>query len=114
MATTETLEGISLTVSDVSGQKVFRVPKAPPEATVGELGAPFALSQPAISKHIKVLQAAGLISQSRAAQTRPCRLERAGLQDLDGFMQRFRAVTEVQLDQMDSYLSQIQSHGETG
>ena len=84
------------------------------DATVGELGAPFALSQPAISKHIKVLQAAGLISQSRAAQTRPCRLERAKLHDLDGFMAHFRTVTEGQLDQMDSYLSQIQSHGETG
>ena len=83
------------------------------EATVGELGAPFALSQPAISKHIKVLQAAGLISQSRAAQTRPCRLERAKLRDLDAFMDHFRVVTEGQLDQLETYLAEIQSSGET-
>ncbi|MBC7740323.1 MAG: helix-turn-helix transcriptional regulator [Candidatus Saccharibacteria bacterium] len=83
------------------------------EATVGALGAPFALSQPAISKHIKVLQAAGLISQSRAAQTRPCRLERAKLRDLDAFMDHFRAVTEGQLDQLETYLAEIQSSGET-
>ena len=82
------------------------------DATVGELGAPFALSQPAISKHIKVLQAAGLISQSRAAQTRPCRLERGRLQELDLFMDHFRAVTEGQLDQFETYLAEIQSTGE--
>lgn len=83
------------------------------DATVGELGAPFVLSQPAISKHIKVLEVAGLISRSRAAQTRPCRLERARLTDLDAFMQQFRAVTEGQLDQLETYLAEIQSSGET-
>lgn len=83
------------------------------DATVGQLGAPFALTQPAISKHIKVLQAAGLISQGRAAQTRPCRLERAKLRDLDLFMEHFRAVTEGQLDQFATYLADIQSKGET-
>ncbi|MBC7476958.1 MAG: winged helix-turn-helix transcriptional regulator [Pseudorhodobacter sp.] len=79
------------------------------DATVGELAAPFALSQPAISKHIKVLQAAGLISQGRVAQTRPCRLERAKLQDLDQFMDHLRAITEGQLDQFETYLTEIQS-----
>jgi DNA-binding transcriptional ArsR family regulator len=82
------------------------------DATVGELGAPFPLSQPAISKHLKVLQAAGLISQGRAAQTRPCRLERARFAELDQFMQQFRAVTEGQLDQLETYLAQIQSKGD--
>jgi len=82
------------------------------DATVGELGAPFALSQPAISKHLKVLQAAGLISQGRAAQTRPCRLQRARFAELDQFMQQFRAVTEGQLDQLETYLAQIQSKGD--
>jgi len=82
------------------------------DATVGELGAPFQLSQPAISKHLKVLQAAGLISQGRAAQTRPCRLQRARFAELDQFMQQFRAVTEGQLDQLETYLAQIQSKGD--
>lgn len=79
------------------------------DATVGELAAPFALSQPAISKHIKVLQAAGLISQGRVAQTRPCRLERSKLQELDQFMDHLRAITEGQLDQFETYLTEIQS-----
>lgn len=83
------------------------------DATVGELGAPFALSQPAISKHIKVLAASGLISRRRAAQTRPCRLERAKLAELDMFMEHFRAVTEGQLDRLETYLTQIQSEGQT-
>ena len=81
------------------------------DATVGELGAPFALSQPAISKHIKVLQVAGLITQTRAAQTRPCRLEPAPLQELAAFADHFRKVTEGQLDQFATYLAQIEIAG---
>ena len=83
------------------------------DATVGELGAPFTLSQPAISKHLKVLQMAGLITRRKAAQTRPCHLERARLADLDDFMLQFRAVTEGQLDQLATYLANIQSTGDT-
>jgi DNA-binding transcriptional ArsR family regulator len=83
------------------------------DATVGELGAPFSLSQPAISKHIKVLERAGLISRGRLAQTRPCRLEPARLADLDVFMDHFRAVTDGQLDQLETYLTELQSKGST-
>ena len=78
-------------------------------ATVSELGAPFALSQPAISKHLKVLERAGLISRSRAAQFRPCRLETAPFAQLADFIQHFRAVTEGQLDQLETYLATLQS-----
>ena len=81
-------------------------------ATVTELGAPFVLSQPAISKHIKVLERAGLISRERLAQTRPCRLEPARLLELNDFMAHFRAVTEGQLDQLETYLALIQSKGD--
>ena len=81
------------------------------EATVNELGAPFALSQPAISRHIKVLEKAGLISRGRLAQTRPCRLEPARLADLDDFMGHFRAVTEREMDQLAGYLSELQRKG---
>lgn len=81
------------------------------QATVGELGAPFALSQPAISKHIKVLERAGLISRGRAAQTRPCRLEPAPLAALDDFMAHFRAVTEREMDQLAAYLTELQTKG---
>lgn len=81
-------------------------------ATVTELGTPFSLSQPAISKHIKVLEKAGLISRARAAQFRPCILDRTKLAELDDFMAHFRAVTEGQLDQLETYLTQIQSKGD--
>lgn len=81
------------------------------EATVGELGAPFALSQPAISKHVKVLERAGLISRGRSAQTRPCRLETIRLCELDDFMAHFRAATERQMDQLAAYLAELQSKG---
>ena len=80
-------------------------------ATVTELGAPFALSQPAISKHIKVLEKAGLIARRREAQFRPCILETARLAELDRFMDQLRTVTEGQLDQLASYLADLQSKG---
>lgn len=78
-------------------------------ATVSDLGAPFALSQPAISKHIKVLERAGLISRSKAAQFRPCWLERAPLMQLTNFMDHFAQVTEGQMDQLETYLAKLQS-----
>jgi DNA-binding transcriptional ArsR family regulator len=81
------------------------------DATVNELGAPFALSQPAISKHIKVLERAGLVSRGRLAQTRPCRLEQARLAELDDFMAHFRAVTERTMDQLSAYLDKLQTQG---
>ena len=80
-------------------------------ATVTELGAPFALSQPAISKHIKVLERAGLISRSRAAQFRPCQMDIAPLAQLTDFMDHFRVVTEDRMDQLETYLDLLQAKG---
>jgi DNA-binding transcriptional ArsR family regulator len=74
------------------------------EATVNELAEPFALSQPAISKHLKVLERAGLISRSRAAQTRPCRLEAARLQDVAQWVAPYRALWEDSFDRLDAFL----------
>jgi DNA-binding transcriptional ArsR family regulator len=74
------------------------------EATVTELAEPFALSQPAISKHLKVLERAGLISRSRAAQTRPCRLEAARLQDVAQWVSTYRALWEHSFDRLDAFL----------
>ena len=73
------------------------------------MAAPFVLSQPAISKHIKVLRAAGLIMQSLVAQTRPCRLERAKLQKLNLFMDHLRVRTKGQRDQFETCLTKIQA-----
>jgi DNA-binding transcriptional ArsR family regulator len=74
------------------------------EATVNELAEPFDMTQPSISKHIKVLERAGLISRSRAAQTRPCRLEAAPLKDLAHWVEAYRALWEHSFDRLDAYL----------
>ena len=77
------------------------------EATVNQLAAPFAISLPAISRHLKVLQSAGLIARSREAQARPCRLEPLPLKALDGWLQRYRRFFSGSFDNMDAYLAQL-------
>src|SRR5256714_3076341 len=78
------------------------------EATVTELAAPFDLSLPAISKHLKVLQRAGLIEQGRQAQWRPCRLTPEPLRDVAGWIRQYRAHWEASVDRRDEYLREIQ------
>jgi DNA-binding transcriptional ArsR family regulator len=74
------------------------------EATVNELAAPFDMTQPSISKHLKVLERAGLISRGRAAQTRPCRLEAAPLKEVASWMALYRNVWEDSFDRLDTFL----------
>ena len=76
-------------------------------ATVNELAEPFEISLPAISRHLKVLEGAGLISRGREAQWRPCRLEAEPLKQLDGWLGRYRKFWEGSFDRMDAYLAQI-------
>ena len=83
------------------------------EATVLELAEPFRLSLPAVSKHLKVLQKAGLISQGRRAQWRPCRLEPARLKDVSDWVERYRAIWEERFDRLDEYLRELQSEAES-
>jgi len=78
------------------------------EATVNELAAPFDISLPAISRHLKVLEAAGLITRGREAQWRPCRLESAPLQRLDGWLDSYRRHWEQSFNKMDAYLEALQ------
>ena len=79
------------------------------EATVNELAAPFDISLPAISRHLKVLEGAGLISRGRTAQWRPCRLEIARLRDVDGWLERYRRFWDGGFDRMDSYLAELKA-----
>ncbi len=79
------------------------------EATVQQLKAPFAISLPAISRHLKVLEGAGLITRGRAAQWRPCRLASGPLQDLAQWVDQYRAYWEQNLDQLEDYLEVIQA-----
>lgn len=78
------------------------------EATVNELAAPFPVSVQAISKHLKVLEHAGLITRGRDAQWRPCRLAAAPLEDAADWLERYRQFWEVSLDRLDDHLRQIQ------
>ena len=77
-------------------------------ASVGELAAPFDISLPAVTKHLKVLQRAGLISQGREAQWRPCRLEPRGFEPVVHWVEEYRRVWEASFDRLDDYLKQIQ------
>ena len=79
------------------------------EATVNELAAPFAMSLPAISRHLKVLERAGLISRSREAQWRPCRLEVKALREAEDWIEQYRRMWESRLDRLDDYLTALQS-----
>lgn len=78
-------------------------------ATVKELSAPFSISGPAISKHLRVLEGAGLISQGREAQWRPCRLEAAPLKTVADWTQSYRRFWEASFDALGEYLEELQS-----
>jgi DNA-binding transcriptional ArsR family regulator len=78
------------------------------EATVGEIAKPFAMSLPAVSRHLKVLQTAGLIAQGREAQWRPCRITPAPLKDVADFVDDYRELWEKRLDRLEDYLSGLQ------
>lgn len=81
------------------------------ETSVGELAEPFAMSLPAVSKHLKVLERAGLISRSRAAQWRPCKLEAGPLKELSGWLEHYRRFWDESFDRLDEYLQQLQGNG---
>ena len=77
-------------------------------ATVSELAEPFDMSLPAVSKHLKVLERAGLVSRGREAQWRPCRLDAAPLKDAAGWLERYRQFWEQSLDRLQDYLDELQ------
>jgi DNA-binding transcriptional ArsR family regulator len=78
------------------------------EASVTELAEPFAMSLPAVSKHLKVLERAGLISRGREAQWRPCRLEATPLKDVADWIEFYRRFWEQSLDRLEEYLRTLQ------
>ncbi|HWV17702.1 MAG TPA: metalloregulator ArsR/SmtB family transcription factor [Rhodocyclaceae bacterium] len=83
------------------------------EASVSELAEPFDISPPAVTKHLKMLERAGLISRSREAQRRPCKLEVQPLQEAMGWIEQYRQMWEARLDRLDDYLKQLQAAADT-
>ena len=79
------------------------------EATVIELAEPYAMSQPAISKHLKVLERAGLISRGRDAQRRPCRLEARALEEANEWLERYRECWEQNFQRLDALLEEMKA-----
>jgi len=79
------------------------------ETSVTALAEPFEMSMPAISKHLKVLEKAGLIARGREAQWRPCRLEAGPLKEVAGWVEYYRRFWEESLDRLDDYLQELQS-----
>jgi len=83
------------------------------EASVTALAEPFDMSLPAVSKHLKVLQRAGLVTRGRAAQWRPCRLEAGPLKDAASWLEHYRRFWEQSLDRLEDYLAELQGKGHT-
>jgi len=79
------------------------------EASVTELAEPFEMSMPAISRHLKVLETAGLISRGRAAQWRPCRIQAAPLKEVADWVEEYRMAWEQRLDRLHDYLAEVQA-----
>ncbi len=79
------------------------------ETSVTELAEPFAMSLPAVSKHLKVLEHAGLVTRGRAAQWRPCRIEPAALKEVDDWLEEYRRFWDARLDRLEEYLGELQA-----
>jgi DNA-binding transcriptional ArsR family regulator len=107
---TQATDTLSLTLSALADptRRAILARLSQGDATVNELAEPFDISLPAVSRHLKVLEGAGLITRGREAQWRPCRLEAAPLKQVDGWLERYRKFWEGSFDRMDVYLKQIQ------
>jgi len=104
-------DGLSLTLAALADptRRAILARLAEGESTVTELAEPFEMSLPAVSRHLKVLERAGLISRSREAQWRPCRLEPAPLRGVADYLEPYRQLWEARLDRLDDYLRTLQT-----
>jgi len=107
-ATPERLDATFAALADPTRRAILNR-LAAGDATVTELAAPFAMSQPAISKHLKVLERAGLVSRGRDAQRRPCRLEAAPLAAATDWLERYRRFWAESYDRLDDLLDELKT-----
>lgn len=105
---TEQLNATFSALSDPTRRSIL-VRLASGEATVTELAEPFEMSLPAVSKHLKVLERAGLITRGRHAQWRPCRLDAEPLREVADWVEQYRRFWEGSLDRLDDYLHELQT-----
>ena len=111
-----TADPLSLTLSALADptRRAILARLAEGEATVGELARPFAMSLPAVSRHLKVLETAGLIARGREAQWRPCRLDPEPLRQVAGWIDGYRSFWEASFDRLDAYLTDLQKGNPDG
>jgi DNA-binding transcriptional ArsR family regulator len=110
MVTTDRLSGVFAALADPTRRAILQR-LAEGDAKVSDLAAPFSMSQPAVSKHLKVLEAAGLISRSRVATSRLSHLEAEPLKDATEYIERYRRFWEGSFDQLDEALAAFQAEG---
>ena len=104
---TDTLDSTFAALADPTRRAILeRLARG--EASVTELAEPFEMSLPAVSKHLKVLERAGLITRGREAQRRPCRLEAAPLREVADWVEHYRRFWEQSFDRLDDYLHELQ------
>ena len=108
MQATHRLDAVFAALADPTRRAII-ARLATGQASVMELAEPFAMSQPAISKHLKVLERAGLISRGREAQRRPRRLEAKRLEDADKWLERYRKLWEANYQRLDTLLEQLKT-----
>lgn len=106
-----TVDQLSLTFAAIADptRRAILLRLSQGEAPVKELAEPFQMTMPAITKHLKVLEKAGLIERSRAAQMRPCKLSAKPLKEAANWIDRYRAFWEESFDRLDDYLKELQS-----
>lgn len=108
------MDHLSLTFSALADptRRAILARLAEGETTVTELAAPFAMTLPAVTKHLKVLERAGLVIRGREAQWRPCRLDAKPLQQAVGWIEQYRQFWEERLDRLEDYLRELQAQEE--
>lgn len=112
MAPTDTLSATLAALADPTRRQILsRLVTGP--ASVSDLAAPFDMTMPAVSKHIKVLEHVGLIARSRNAQWRPCKLNAGPLKEVAGWVEEYRQHWEQKLDRLDGYLAELQQKAGT-
>ena len=111
---TDTLDSTFAALADPTRRAILARLASGGEASVKELAEPFEMTLPAVSKHLKVLERAGLVSRGRVAQSRPCRLRAAPLREAAGWVVQYRRFWEGSFDRLDDYLRDLQGREDAG